>query len=100
MKKLILTALFSTVLMHSQAYAGDVQNGKSLYGSCMGCHGSNAEGVVGPQLSGQTADELTVKLNIYRDGGVRGSMSSMMQPMAKGLSDADIDDLTTYISSL
>lgn len=100
MKKLILTALFSTAFMASQAYAGNAQNGQTLYGQCIGCHGASAQGSVGPKLSGQTAESLTTKLNTYRSGGDIGPMSSMMKPMAAGLSDADIADLSAYLTGL
>lgn len=100
MKKILLTALFSTAFMASQAYAGNAQNGQTLYAQCIGCHGATAQGSVGPKLAGQAADTLADKLQTYRSGGDIGPMSSMMKPLAAGLSDTDIADLAAYISSL
>lgn len=100
MKKLILTALFSTAFLASQAYAGDAAKGQSSFANCIGCHGAAAEGGVGPKLAGQEAAVLADKLHKYKAGEQMGPMTSMMAPMAMGLSDADIDNISTYLSTL
>lgn len=100
MKKIIITALFSGALLASQAFAGNAQNGQTLYAQCIGCHGAAGQGSVGPKLAGQEVEALAEKLKTYRSGGSIGPMSSMMQPLASGLSDSDIADLSTYINTL
>jgi cytochrome c553 len=50
-----------------------------------------------PNLAGQQEGYLVKQLQAFRDG-VRDD--SLMTPMAKTLSDADIDNLAAYYSSL
>ena len=76
---------------------GDFESGKSLYSSCMGCHGVQFKGGVGPALGGREASELAELLVKYRSGESVGPMSMLMAPFAVTLSDTDITDLTFYI---
>jgi cytochrome c553 len=80
--------------------AADV--GKLKYGSvCAGCHGQQGQGMAAfPKLSGQTADVLAAKLHDYKAGKKRGEQTAIMAPTAQGLSDSDIDALSSYIASL
>ena len=43
---------------------------------------------------------MKTKLETYRKGEKIGPMSATMIPMAKTLSDADIDNVTAYIASI
>ena len=82
------------------AQAADATAGKAAFATCVGCHGANAEGGVGPKLAGQTAADIVSKLNDYKAGKQRGPMTSMMAPMASGLSEADIANIAAYTTSL
>ncbi len=99
-----LIALFSAGLFtfSSMGFAsGDPTAGKNKFKTtCVGCHGSNAEGMVGPKLAGQPANEIIRKLNEYRAGKQRGPMTSMMAPMARGLTETEIQNIAAYLSSL
>jgi cytochrome c553 len=59
------------------------------------------EGISGagmfPNLAGQHAEYLENALKAYRNGDRE---SSMMSPMASGLTDEDIADISAYYSSL
>ena len=88
-------ATFGTV-----AHAGDAAAGKATFGTCVGCHGASAEGGVGPKLAGQAAADIVKKLGDYKAGKQMGPMTSMMAPMAAGLSDSDIANIAAYTSSL
>jgi cytochrome c553 len=85
--------------MSGAVLAGDAEAGKAKAASCAGCHG--AEGVssnpMWPNLAGQKEGYLVKQLKAFRDG-VRSD--PMMTPMAKPLSDADIENLAAYFSSL
>jgi len=79
--------------------AGDLTAGRSKAASCSGCHGVNgiSANPLWPNLVGQKQAYLTKQLKAFRDGT---RSDPMMTPMAKPLSDADIEDLAAYFSSL
>lgn len=81
------------------AHAGDAAAGKARSATCAGCHG--AQGVsnnpLWPNLAGQQAGYLVKQLTAFR-AGVRSD--PLMSPMAKPLSDADIQNLAAYYHSL
>jgi len=101
MKKLLL-ALTATSLVSfgAAANAGDAGAGQAAYATCVGCHGAAGEGGVGPKLAGQAAADIVAKLHKYKNGEQVGPMTSMMAPMAAGLSDADIENIAAYTASL
>jgi cytochrome c553 len=51
-------------------------------------------------LAGQTAADIVAKLTAYRAGQERGAQSALMYPVAKPMSDSDLDNLGAFISSL
>jgi len=75
-------------------------DGAKIYVSCAGCHGSRAEGGVGPNLNSQAASDVADKLNRYKSGVQIGPMSAMMAPIAKGLSEAEIQAVASYVVTL
>lgn len=85
--------------MSGAALAGDAEAGKTKSAACAGCHG--AEGVssnpMWPNLAGQKEGYLVKQLKAFREGT---RSDPMMTPMAKPLSDDDIDNLAAYFSSL
>jgi cytochrome c553 len=81
---------------------GDVEAGKELGYSCLGCHG--IEGYRNaypsyrvPKLGGQKAAYLVIALKGYRDGT---RTHPTMQAQASSLSDQDIEDVAAYLASL
>jgi len=79
--------------------AGDAAAGKAKSAVCAGCHGANGVSMnpVWPNLAGQKDAYLVKQLKAFRAGS---RSDPMMSPMAKPLSDADIDNLAAYFSSL
>ena len=85
---------------------GDWQNGELLYqGMCASCHGPQAEGALGPQLSNP------IFLATVTDAALMhwisyGRMGTPMRPFlrgqqgAAGLSKSQIEDVVTYLRSL
>lgn len=67
--------------------------------NCSGCHGPNGLGIPPefPRLSGQHKDYLVITLKELRTG-VR--VNHIMNEVATGLSDADIEAVAEYISGL
>jgi cytochrome c553 len=73
--------------------------------ACMACHGPDGRGNPGagyPQLAGQYADYLTLKLKDWHDGKSWGEddHAQIMPAVVKGLSDGDIAALASYIEGL
>lgn len=100
MKKIasMVTAGF-LVMSGSIAYAGgDAAAGKTKYATCQGCHGPGGMSTnpLWPSLAGQKDGYLVKQMKAFRDGQRN---DPMMAPMAKGLSDADIDNLAAYLST-
>jgi len=97
---MIALATFGLISFGSAAQAGDVNAGQAAYATCVGCHGAAGEGGVGPALAGQSAADVAAKLNAYKAGEQVGPMTSMMAPMAAGLSEADVANIAAYTASL
>lgn len=76
------------------------KSGDALYATCIGCHGAAGEGGVGPKLSGQPEADIASKLVQYKAGEQVGPMTAMMAPMAQGLSDEEIQVVSSYIAGL
>jgi cytochrome c553 len=98
MNRVILAAL-SALLMASSASAGDIAAGKKKSLACAGCHGEDGISVVPtyPNLAGQKEQYLILTLKGFRDGTRK---NAVMNPMAKPLSDEDIENLAAYYASL
>lgn len=100
MKKTIFFLLLSLVALQSApTVAGDAAAGKAKAATCAGCHGP--EGIsmndLWPNLAGQKEGYLVAQLKAFKSGERK---NPMMSPMAAPLSDADIEDLAAYFSSL
>ena len=73
--------------------------------ACMACHGPDGRGNPGagyPQVAGQYADYLTLKLKDWRDGKKWSDddKGAIMPNVVRGLNDADIAALASYIEGL
>lgn len=101
MKKLASVLISSVLLAVSGASmaGGDAAAGKAKAASCAGCHGANgvSSNPMWPNLAGQQAGYLVKQLKAFRDGT---RSDPMMSPMAKPLSDTDIENVAAYFSSL
>ncbi|QDE33033.1 MULTISPECIES: cytochrome c [Shewanella] len=71
--------------------------------ACVACHGPEGHGAAAagfPAVAGQHANYIKIQLNKFRDASRHNDLNGMMQDVAKKLSDADIEVLSKYISSL
>lgn len=102
MKKLLLALSATSLIAFGSAAnaAGDATAGQAAFSTCVGCHGAAGEGGVGPKLAGHAPAKTIELLKKYRAGEQVGPMTSMMAPMAAGLSDADIDNIAAYVATL
>jgi cytochrome c553 len=89
------------ILERSMARKGTsdaVGRGATLALNCTMCHGAKGMSESdAPNLAGQYPEVVIKQLRDYRSGKRR---SSLMEGLAKGLSDRDIDDLGGYYASL
>jgi cytochrome c553 len=68
--------------------------------NCARCHGRTARGAGSfPRLAGKKADYLAERLTRYRAGEKVGANTSLMAPMARDLTDAQIAALAVYIAT-
>ena len=78
---------------------GNIAAGKQRAESCASCHG--ADGIspneTWPSLAGQSASYLVKIMAAYKSGDQK---DVMMTPLAKELTDADIQNLAAYYASL
>ena len=94
--------ILSLVLAQPALADGDIEAGKELGYTCLGCHGIDGyrnayPSYRVPKLGGQKAAYLVVALNGYRDG-TRSHPTMVAQ--ASSLSDQDILDVAAYLASL
>lgn len=96
-----LSIVFSVASVTAFA-AGDVAAGKAGAATCMGCHGApglrNAYPAFRvPKLGGQQEQYLVVALKAYQSGE---RSHPTMQAQAGSMSDAEINNISAYLSTL
>jgi sulfide dehydrogenase cytochrome subunit len=72
---------------------------RSLAAQCAQCHGTDGRALPGaevPGLAGQPASYLAEQMKAFRSGS---RTSSVMQQLAKGFNDAQVDQLARYFAS-
>ena len=81
---------------------GDLEAGREIAYSCLGCHG--IEGYRNaypsyrvPKLGGQKAAYLVLALKGYRDGS---RAHPTMEAQAQSLSDKEVEDVAAYLASI
>ena len=99
--RFVFASCLVLALALSAAAQADVEQGKSTYAArgCIGCHGAGGVSTVTtyPSLKGRSADFIRKNLTDYRSGARK---NPVMNAMAAGLKDADIENLADYIDSL
>jgi len=93
------TALFAATSAHAE---GDKAAGRKLVYTCAGCHGvpgyTNAYPQYPvPKIAGQNEQYIVNALHGYQSGDRK---HPTMDAQAESLSDADIQDIAAYLSSL
>jgi sulfide dehydrogenase cytochrome subunit len=72
---------------------------RSLAAQCAQCHGTDGRALPGaaiPGLAGMPAGYFAEQMRAFRSGG---RSSSVMQQLAKGFSDAQVEQLARYFAS-
>jgi cytochrome c553 len=80
------------------AAAADPEAGKSKAAVCVACHGEagNSTNPAVPSIAGQPAQFLSTALYMFRAGN---RQDPQMTPMAKPLSNTEMNDLAAYFSA-
>lgn len=78
---------------------GDASIGQARAVTCHGCHGGNGmqTAAITPELAGQSRLYIAKQLRDFRDGR-RNDL--VMEPLAKSLTDSEIDAIAAYFESL
>jgi cytochrome c553 len=94
-----VAAVALLVAAASPATAADAALGKAKAAACSACHGPQGIAVApdAPNLAGQPAMYLGAQLRAYKSGKRRHEVMTLM---AKPLSEADIDNLAAWFSSI
>ena len=86
-------------ILATSVFAGEPAQGRIKANACAVCHGPLGLAILpdAPNLAGQSAIYLAAQLKAYRSGA---RQHEIMTLMAKPLSDDDIDNLSSWYSSL
>ena len=99
--KILAGALMAvaTLSMTQLAVAGDAAAGKAKSQACVSCHGMNGKSnnPNNPNLAGQKKQYLIKAMKAYKEGK---RQDPMMSSLMAGLSDADMENLAEFYSSV
>lgn len=102
MRTALVTLALTAILMAPDLHAeGDVDEGRALSDTCIGCHGvagyTNAYPTYKvPKIAGQHAAFIVHALEAYRDGERE---HPTMVGQSRGLSDEEIRDIAAFLAS-
>ena len=99
-KTIVLVVAAALAGMQGLALAADAAAGKAKAAVCAGCHGATGVSAnpLWPNLAGQKDKYLVKQMQDFKSGARNNN--PMMTPMAKPLTDADMENLAAYFSSL
>ncbi len=95
----IATITAATMLASFSLFA----SGADLYKSCVACHGAKAEkAALGASkiISSMSKEDIAKALKGYKNDTYGGAKKGIMKGQASKLSDPQIDELATYITTL
>ena len=82
----------------AQAQSPEALNLRSMAAACAQCHGTDGRSAPGstvPPIAGMPRDYLSTQLKAFKAGS---RPSTVMGQLAKGFSDAQLDQLAEYFS--
>lgn len=101
MKIASAVVLAGALLASLNAFAGDAAAGKAAFEGkgCTGCHGADGKSAspANPSLAGKDAAFIKAQLGDFKSGK---RQNATMNAMAGMLSDADMDNIATYVATL
>ncbi|HKE42323.1 MAG TPA: c-type cytochrome [Casimicrobiaceae bacterium] len=79
------------------AHGADPNLGRDVAANCANCHGTNGRSRGGvPSLAGRDAASIVKQVREFRDGT---KSSTIMQQLAKGYTDAQIEAAAAYFAA-
>jgi cytochrome c553 len=103
-----LRLFLSAAVLCTGLHAADDENNATLYSlgetlylknGCNSCHGNAAQGSGSyPRLANRAKGFLAYRLRQFRSGKAASAQEEIMLGFASGLSDSDIDAITTFLS--
>lgn len=99
---ILITGFACAVLASGVAGAAD---GGTLYAErgCAACHGADGNSPINssyPRLAGQNREYLIQQIKDIKSGERNNGLTAQMKPIAEGLSEAEIESIADYLSSL
>lgn len=96
-RSLVVAAMLATSVF--SANAADAAAGKAKSAMCAACHGADGISKIPmyPNLAGQKEQYLVKQMKAFKSGARK---DPVMGPMSKGLSDADIANLSAYYAGM
>ena len=98
-RKLCYLLFLLLVFISLPVMSGDIEKGKTKAELCAGCHGLDGISVssIIPNLAGQKKEYMVVTLKAFKSGSRK---NGMMSSIVINVSDDDIEDISSYYSSL
>lgn len=97
MNRTLLAIVLAVAPLGAQAQSADPNLGRMLAATCANCHGTNGASVGGmPSLAGKPRAAMLQMLREYREGK---RPATVMQQLAKGYTDAQLDAVSAYLSA-
>lgn len=97
MQGVAVVLLSFAVAATAVAQQPDPRSGRYLAANCANCHGTDGRSASAvPSLAGQKKEYLIEVMRAYRDGK---RSATVMQQLAKGYTDAQIELIADYFSS-
>ncbi|MDN3918746.1 c-type cytochrome [Roseateles violae] len=96
---MMMALLLAAALPARAQDANKVLQARTLAAACAGCHGTDGRqpaGATVPGLAGVPASTLSEQLKAFKAGT---RPSTVMQQLAKGFSDAQIEQLAAYFAA-
>jgi len=106
--RIVFLVVLSLLTSVSVLFAQDLKRGKSLYQTCVACHGAEGHGnqlLNAPALAGLPVSYVETQLNNFKNG-IRGAHPDdhsglQMRPMSMTLQDTQaIEDVAAHIATL
>jgi len=96
---LAVVTMSAALVASSVALAGDATAGKAKSEACVSCHGMGGKSTNpnNPNLAGQKKNYLIKSLKAYKTGERK---DVMMNSLTASLSDADIENIAEYYSTV
>jgi cytochrome c553 len=101
-KTLFAMSLFAAISLATTAAdaegGGSAEAGRAKAAACMGCHGAdgNSPADIWPKIAGQVPEYVVKQLRDFKEGRRR---NEQMSPMARSLSEQDIQDLAAFFAA-